>query len=58
MALYFVVCLAHTGTVKYFEDNESITIAAIKNLDLQDTALICSGGVSDKMICQERLCRV
>ena len=57
MALYFVVCLAHTGTVKYFEDNESITIAAIKNLDLQDTALICSGGVSDK-ICQERLCRV
>lgn len=54
MTVYFVVCLA----VKYFEDNESITIVAIKNLDLKDTTLKGSGRASDKMIRQKRQSRV
>ena len=54
----FVVCLAHTGPVNYFKDDQHIPIATIKNLDLKDVILICSGRVSDKIICQKRHYRV
>ena len=41
-------------TGELLKDDEGIPIAAIKNLDLKDIILICSGRVSNKMICQKR----
>ena len=36
----------------------NIPIVTIKNPDLKDIILICSGRVSDKIVCQKRPCRV
>ena len=44
--------------MNYSKDDQHIPIATIKNPDLKDIILICSGRVSDKITCQKRPYRV